>query len=87
MAATSSVEARRALVELDGELSVVRQYEPLGLNRSGLYYQSAGESAQNLELMHQSDARYTDITYIWLRRGFVYLVALLDWFSRYYVLA
>jgi len=27
----------------------------------------------------------TDITYIRLRRGFVYLVAILDWFSRYVV--
>jgi len=25
----------------------------------------------------------TDITYIRLRRGFVYLVAIMDWFSRY----
>jgi putative transposase len=27
----------------------------------------------------------TDITYIRLRHGFVYLVAILDWFSRYVV--
>jgi putative transposase len=27
----------------------------------------------------------TDITYIWLRSGFIYLVAVLDWFSRYVV--
>ncbi|GAG11433.1 unnamed protein product, partial [marine sediment metagenome] len=26
-----------------------------------------------------------DITYIRMRRGFVYLVAILDWFSRYVV--
>lgn len=155
MAACLSVEARRALVEFDGELSVVRQCELLGLSRSSVYYQPAGESAMNLELMRLIDEQYTktpfygsrrmtawlvrqghdvnrkrvqrlmrgmgieavyprpntsrsndehkvypyllrdvaivrpnqvwatDITYIRMRRGFAYLVAILDWFSRY----
>lgn len=142
-------------MRLDGELSVVRQCELLGLNRSGAYYEPVGESAMNLELMRLLDEQYTktpfdgsrrltawlqrqghkvnrkrvqrlmrkmgieaiyprpqtsrsneehtvypyllrdvaivrpnqvwatDITYIRMRRGFVYLVAILDWFSRY----
>lgn len=132
-----------------------RQCELLGLNRSSLYYEPAGESAENLHLMRRIDEQYTqtpfygwprmtavlrregyrvnhkrvqrlmqkmglqaiypkpkttvaakeykvypyllrgftvtqpeqvwsaDITYIRLRHGFMYLVAVIDWFSRY----
>jgi len=134
---------------------VRRQCELLGLNRSSVYYASAGESALNIELMGRIDELYTqwpfygsrrltvelrgqgfavnrkrvqrlmrimgieaiyarprtsdphpghriypyllrdvaivdvdqvwstDITYIRLRRGFAYLVAVMDWYSRY----
>jgi len=138
-------------------LSLRRQCELIGLNRATLYYQPAGESALNLELMRRIDEQYTripfygspkmtvylqklgyqinhkrverlmlkmglravcpqpstsqpilnhtiypyllrgleigrpfhvwsaDITYIRMRQGFMYLVAILDWFSRYVV--
>jgi putative transposase len=137
------------------ELSIRRQCELLGLDRSSFYYEPVGESAENLRLMRLLDEQYTatpfygirrmtawlrsqgygvnhkrvgrllrqmglaaiypgpplsqggeghrvypyllrgvrverpnqvwstDITYIRLRQGFVYLVAVMDWFSRY----
>ena len=137
------------------EISLRRQCELLGLNRSGLYYQPEAESDENLMLMRLLDEQYTrtpfygsrrmtewlkgtghevnrkrvsrlmaaigleavypkpklsvpgeghkkypylldgvevkrvnqvwstDITYIRMSRGFVYLVAVMDWFSRY----
>ena len=137
------------------EFSVRRQCELLGVNRSGLYYQPVGESAENLRLMRLLDEQYTrvpfygsrrmtewlatqgyevnrkrvtrlmqlmgieavypkprlsqpgeghrvypyllrgvtvdrlnqvwstDITYIRMAQGFVYLVAVMDWYSRY----
>ncbi len=137
------------------EISVRRQCELLGLNRSGLYYEPLGESEENLRLMRLLDEQYTkrpfygsrkrtewlrsegfdvnrkrvsrlmalrgieavypkpklsqpgeghtiypyllrgvevrcvnqvwstDITYIPMAQGFVYLVAVMDWFSRY----
>jgi putative transposase len=137
------------------EISVRRQCELIGLNRSTLYYQPAGESEYNLELMRLIDRQYTktpfygwpritaylrregheinpkrvrrlmvlmdlqaihpkrktsvpasghkrypyllrglkithpcqvwstDITYVPMRSGFMYLVAIIDWFSRY----
>jgi putative transposase len=149
------VEERRALVSLDEALSVRRQCRLLGLDRSGLYYEPAGESAENLRLMRRLDELHTappfygvrkmgavleregcivnrkrvrrllrlmglmsvaprpslsrpalgaqvfpyllrglaigrahqvwaiDITYIRLRGGFLYLSAVLDWWSRY----
>ena len=151
-----SIEQMRALVERSqAESSVRRQCELLGVNRSGLYYQPVGESAENLGLMRLLDEQYTrtpfygsrkmtewlatvgprvnrkrvsrlmellgveavypkpklsqpwaghriypyllrdtivgrvnqvwstDITYIRMAQGFVYLVAVMDWFSRF----
>ena len=137
------------------EISIRRQCELLGVNRSGLYYEPLGESEENLTLMRLLDEQYTrapfygsrkmvewlvtqgfhvnrkrvsrlmalmgieavypkpklsqpgeghriypyllrgvevnrvnqvwstDITYIRMAQGFVYLVAVMDWFSRY----
>ncbi len=137
------------------EISVRRQCELLGVNRSGLYYEPVGESEQNLGLMRLLDEQYTrtpfygsrkmtewlatvghrvnrkrvarlmellgleavypkpklsqageghriypyllrgttvervnqvwstDITYIRMAQGFLYLVAVMDWFSRF----
>ena len=143
-------------MEWDHEgLSIRRQCELLGLNRSTLYYPGLGESEENLRLMRLIDEQYlrypfygsrrmtmclqslgeevnrkrvqrlmrtmgleaiypkprlsaggkehkiypyllrnvrvtrpnqvwaTDITYIGLSQGFMYLVAILDWYSRY----
>ena len=137
------------------EISVRRQCELLGIQRSGLYYEPAGESSENLWLMRLLDEQYTrapfygsrrmtewlatqgqvvnrkrvsrlmalmgieavypkpklsqpgeghriypyllrgttvarvnqvwstDITYIRMAQGFLYLVAVMDWFSRF----
>ena len=137
------------------ELSIRRQCDLLGLNRSTLYYEPAGESELNLYLMRLLDEQYTktpfygwrrmtaclhrqgyavnhkrvqrlmgtmglyaiypkphtsiankghkvypyllrdliiersnqvwsaDITYVRMCHGFMYLVAVIDWFSRY----
>ncbi len=137
------------------EISVRRQCELLGVNRSGLYYEPVGESEENLRLMRLLDEQYTrtpfygsrkmtewlategyavnrkrvsrlmalmgieavypkpklsqpgdghriypyllrgtpvgrvnqvwstDITYIRMAQGFLYLVAVMDWFSRF----
>lgn len=59
------------------ELSLVRPCEWLGLHRSGLYDQSAPESEETRVLM-----RLIDITYVPMARGFMYLVAILDWATR-----
>jgi putative transposase len=137
------------------DLSVRRQCELLGVNRSGLYYEPVGESEENLLLMRLLDEQYTrapfygsrrmtawletqghevnrkrisrlmqvmgieavypkpklsqpgaghkiypyllrgvavdrvnqvwstDITYIRMAQGFMYLIAVMDWFSRF----
>lgn len=148
----------RALVDVNHpDLSIGRQCDLLGLNRSSFYYEPAQESAENLALMKLIDKQYTehpekgsrrmtvwlnqqgyevnrkrvqrlmrlmgleaiypkpklsvpgqghkvfpyllrnvaivrvdqvwstDITYIPLASGFMYLAAIIDWFSRYVI--
>jgi putative transposase len=146
---------RRLVERSHAEISVRRQCELLGLNRSGLYYEPVGESEENLLVMRLLDEQYTrtpfygsrkmtewlatqghavnrkrvsrlmellgieavypkpqlslpggghriypyllrgttvervnqvwstDITYIRMAQGFLYLVAVMDWFSRF----
>jgi putative transposase len=56
------------------ELSVRRQCELLGLNRSTLYYQPAAETAENLALMRRIDEQYTDRPFFGSRRMTAWLV-------------
>jgi putative transposase len=150
-----SIERRRQMIEPGHpELSIVRQCELVSINRSGFYYQPAGETPLNLELMRLIDRQFletpwygsrqmarhlrregytvgrkrirrlmakmglepiyqrprttvphpehriypyllrelvidrpnqvwcADITYIPMRRGFLYLVAVMDWATR-----
>lgn len=50
------------------EISVRRQCELLGVNRSGLYYQPMGESEENLKLMRWIDEEYTRHPFFGSRR-------------------
>jgi putative transposase len=50
------------------QLSVRRQCELLGLNRSSLYYQPASETAENLRLMRLIDEQYTACPFYGSRR-------------------
>ena len=69
-----STEQGRRLVEPGhAEISVRRQCELLGVNRSGLYYQSVGESEENLMLMRLIDEEYTRHPFFGSRRMLVWL--------------
>jgi putative transposase len=56
-------------------LSVKRQCELLGLNRSTYYLEPAGETAENLELMRRIDELYTERPFYGSRRLLVVLNA------------
>ena len=65
---------RRELVEPENErISVVRQCELLGLNRTGLYYRPRTENAKDGELMRLLDEQYTRTPFYGYRRMTVYL--------------
>jgi putative transposase len=66
----------RALVDRSHpEISVRRQCELLGVNRSGLYYEPVGESAENLLLMRLLDEEYTRTPFYGSRKMTKWLVA------------
>jgi hypothetical protein len=50
------------------EISVRRQCELLGVNRSGLYYEPVGESDENLLLMRLLDEQYTRVPFYGSRK-------------------
>ena len=55
-----SLERRQALIEVDHpQLSIRRPCELIGLHRGTFYYQPAGETPLNLELMRLLDEEYT----------------------------
>lgn len=54
-------------------ISLRRQCELLGVNRSGLYYEPVGESAENLMLMRLIDEEYTRHPFLGSRRLVVWL--------------
>jgi putative transposase len=56
------------------QLSVRRQCELLGLNRSSLYYEPAGETPENLRLMRRIDQEYTAHPFYGSRRMTAWLV-------------
>jgi putative transposase len=55
-------------------LSVRRQCELLGLSRSSLYYEPAGETAENLRLMRLIDEQYTAYPFYGSRRMTMWLI-------------
>lgn len=65
---------RRELVEPDNEqISVARQCQLLGLNRTGLYYRGKPESVEDGELMRLIDEQYTSTPFYGYRRMTVHL--------------
>lgn len=55
------------------KISVVRQCELLGINRSAVYYRERAESNEDVELMRLLDAQYTLTPFYGYRRMTVYL--------------
>ena len=62
---------------LDG---VVSEAEP---EQAGAGAQDLSVPARGLAILRPNQVWSTDITYIRLKQGFVYLVAVIDWHSRY----
>jgi putative transposase len=56
-----SIERRRQMIDPEHpQLSVVRQCELVAISRSGFYYQPAGETPLNLELMRLIDRQFLE---------------------------
>jgi putative transposase len=71
-----SAEDRRPLVEFEHpDLSIRRQCELLGLNRSTLYYEPTGATPEDLRLMRLIDEQYTACPFYGSRR-------MTEWLTR-----
>ena len=69
-----SVRVRRELVEPENEkISVVRQCQLLGINRTGIYYRGKPQSVKDGNLMRLIDEQYTRTPFYGYRRMTVYL--------------
>ena len=65
----NSIEGKRQCIEAEHpQLSVRRQCELLGLNRSSWHYRPLGESAENLALMRRIDEQYIEDALLRRRR-------------------
>jgi putative transposase len=64
-----SIDFKRECIEPEHPgLSVRRQCELLGLNRSSWYYRSAGESVENLQWMRRIDKQYLETPFYGSRK-------------------
>ena len=69
-----SVQVKKTFVEPDNlEISVVRQCQLLGINRSTIYYRGRAQSVEDVELMRLLDVQYTETPFYGYRRMTVYL--------------
>ena len=69
-----SVQVKKTFVEPDNlEISVVRQCQLLGINRSTIYYRGRAQSVEDVELMRLLDIQYTETPFYGYRRMTVYL--------------
>lgn len=66
-------EKRSLIDKFDPKLSVRKQCEILGLNRTGIYYKPQKESALNLELMRKMDEHYLEHSFMGARRMHTWL--------------
>lgn len=65
------------------EMGIEAIYQKPNLSRNGKDYTRFPYLLRHISAGHPNHIWSTDITYIRMRKGFVYLVAFLDWFSRY----
>ena len=63
-----------------GVAAIYPQSKPIGINKPSKTYPYL---LKGLNIIRPNQVWATDITYIRLNNGFAYLVAVMDWFSRY----
>lgn len=64
-------------------LAIETIYPKLNLSRRNQAHKVYPYLLNDLKVTHPNQVYCADITYIRLRQGFVYLVAVMDWYSRY----
>ena len=65
------------------EMGIEAIYPKRNLSKANLENKKYPYLLKNLVISHNNHVWSTDITYIRLKTGFMYLVAVMDWYSRY----
>ena len=66
-------------------LSIAAVYPKPNLSKPNKEHKIYPYLLRGLPITHRNQVWSTDITYIRLKRGFVYLMAIIDWYSRYVI--
>lgn len=74
---------RKRVIRLLGELGLEAIYPGPKTTQANPEHKVYPYLLRGLEVRRPCQVWCTDITYIRMRRGFVYLVAVMDWYSRY----
>lgn len=64
-------------------LEAIYPKKKINTSQNGLYNKKYPYLLRELEIVSPNQVWSSDITYVKLDKGFVYLVAIIDWFSRY----
>lgn len=73
----------KRIERLMGKMGLQAIYPKPKLSKKGVVSSKYPYLLRGLVIQRPNQVWSTDITYIRLRQGFVYLVAIMDWFSRY----
>ncbi len=74
---------RKRVQRLMGLMDIEAIYQKPRTTKSSPEHRKYPYLLREMRITYPNQVWATDITYIRLRRGFVYLVAIMDWFSRY----
>ena len=73
---------RKRVQRLMRQMGMTALYPKKGTSRPGKGHKIYPYLLKNLEVTHPNQVYCADITYIPMAKGFVYLVAIMDWYSR-----
>ena len=74
---------RKRVSRLMKKMGLIAIYPKRNLSKNNAEFKKYPYLLRNLEIGYSDQVWSTDITYIRLNKGFVYLIAIIDWFSRY----
>jgi putative transposase len=74
---------RKGVRKYYGIMGIEAVYPKMNLSRRNQAHKVYPYLLRDLEITHPTQVYCADITYIRLKQGFVYLVAIMDWYSRY----
>ena len=77
------VIGRKAVSRYYGIMAIEAIYPKTNLSKRNLAHKVYPYLLKGIEITKTNQVWSTDITYIRMAQGFVYLVAIIDWFSRY----